>query len=190
MVFAFTPLLIAASASASAQTSLPPPAIINTASILARIPLPFSAAYNASKAAVASYSDTLRIELEPLGIKVVTLFMGEVRTKLMAPDDTVFSSESIYRDLSEKVKEKSRNHGRDSMGPEEFAAAAVKEILLKSLGSGKGEYLWKGMNAWLIWFLDIVGWRNVFDGFVKKMVGLDQRDNREAIARKVRAGVS
>jgi hypothetical protein len=41
--------------------------------------------------AVASYSDTLRVELSPLGIKVVTLFMGEVSTNLISPDSISFS---------------------------------------------------------------------------------------------------
>ncbi|KAL2787689.1 hypothetical protein BJX66DRAFT_310388 [Aspergillus keveii] len=188
MVSTFAPLLIATSP--SAQNSAPPPAIINTASILARIPFPFSAAYNASKAAVASYSDTLRIELEPLGIKVVTLFMGEVRTRLMSPDDIIFGSESIYSDLSERVKERSRNHAKDSMSPELFASQVVKEILVKSPGYGKGEYLWKGTNAWLIWLLDAVGWKKIFDGTVKKLVGLDKRDILEGIAGKARVAAN
>ncbi|KAJ0423001.1 hypothetical protein BJY00DRAFT_279224 [Aspergillus carlsbadensis] len=187
MVSAFAPLLIASS---SAQNSAQPPVIINTASILARIPFPFSSAYNASKAAVASYSDTLRIELEPLGVKVVTLFMGEVRTRLMSPEDIIFGSESIYSDLAEKVKERSRNHAEKSMGPEAFAAQVVKEVLCRCPGSGKGEYLWKGTNAWLVWFLDALGWRKVFDGFVKGLVGLDKRDARESISRKARVAGS
>ncbi|KAL4860774.1 hypothetical protein BDV12DRAFT_204701 [Aspergillus spectabilis] len=155
MVSAFTPLLMA---SGSVQNSVPP-VIINTASILARVPFPFSAAYNASKAAVAVYSDALRIELEPLGIKVVTLFMGEVRTRLKSPEDISFGSESIYSALSDEVKDRSRNHAKNSMSPEEFAAQVVKEILIRSPGYGRGEYLWKGANAWLIWFLDAVGRR-------------------------------
>lgn len=91
MVSAFTPLLLA-----SASNSSTPPVIINTSSVLARLPFAFSAAYNASKAAVASYSDTLRVELSPLGIKVVTLFMGEVSTNLISPDSISFGPESIY----------------------------------------------------------------------------------------------
>jgi 1-acylglycerone phosphate reductase len=154
MVSAFTPLLMA---SGSVQNSVPP-VIINTASILARVPFPFSAAYNASKAAVAVFSDALRIELEPLGIKVVT-FMGEVRTRLKSPEDISFGSEGIYSALSDEVKDRRRNHAENSMSPEEFAAHAVKEILIRSPGYGRGEYLWKGTNAWLIWFLDAVGWR-------------------------------
>jgi 1-acylglycerone phosphate reductase len=56
MVSAFTPLLIASDSSEKT-----PPVIVNTASVLARLPFAFSSVYNASKAAVAAYSDTLRI---------------------------------------------------------------------------------------------------------------------------------
>ncbi|KAL4992942.1 hypothetical protein BDV10DRAFT_200208 [Aspergillus recurvatus] len=159
MVSAFTPVLVAS----SVQNAVPL-VIINTASILARIPFPFSAAYNASKAA-------------PLGIKVVTLFMGEVRTRLMSPEDICFGSE------------KSRNHAENSMSPEEFAAQIIREILVKSPVYGKGGYLWKGTNAWLIWLLDAMGWRKVFDGTVKKLVGLDKREIQDSIIGKARAAV-
>jgi 1-acylglycerone phosphate reductase len=164
--------------------------IINTSSVLARLPFAFSAAYNASKAAVASYSDTLRIELEPLGIKVVTLFMGEVSTKLMSPDNITFNSGSIYSDVLERTKERSRNHAKNSMSPEKFARQVVEQILVKTPGHGKGEYVWKGTNAWVVWLLNAVGWRKIFDGLVKKLVSLDDQQVREAIFRKGRTSVN
>lgn len=36
--------------------------------------------YSASKAAVSSLSDTLRVELAPFGVKVITLVTGTVQT--------------------------------------------------------------------------------------------------------------
>ena len=41
--------------------------ILNIASVGAVMPLPFCAVYNASKAALVSLSNTLRLELEPFG---------------------------------------------------------------------------------------------------------------------------
>jgi len=38
--------------------------------------LPFSGAYNASKAAAANLTEVLRLELEPFGIKVINLITG------------------------------------------------------------------------------------------------------------------
>lgn len=184
MVSTFTPLLLA-----SASNTQTPPVIINTSSILSRLPFAFSAAYNASKAAVASYSDTLRIELDPLGIKVVTVFMGEVATNLMSSDNISFGSGSIYIDAEENAKERSRNHSKNSLKPEVFARQIVEEVLVKNPRYGQGEYLWKGSNAVLIWFLNAVGWRKVFDSTVKKMVGLDQEKIRMSIFDKGQASV-
>ncbi|KAH9204002.1 hypothetical protein DL95DRAFT_499165 [Leptodontidium sp. 2 PMI_412] len=168
MVTAFVPLLLAA-----VSQSETPPTIINTASVLGRLPYPFAAGYNATKAAVASYSDTLRIELAPLGIKVVTLFMGEVSTGLMSADNVSFGRDSLYATAEEGVRERSRNHVQNSMKPEEFARQVVGDVLSKS-AAGKGEYLWKGTNAPTVWFLNAIGWRKIFDGSVQSAVGLDK----------------
>ncbi|KAJ5242338.1 Glucose/ribitol dehydrogenase [Penicillium citrinum] len=184
MVSTFTPLLLA-----SASNTQKPPVIINTSSILSRIPFVFSAAYNASKAAVASYSDTLRIELNPLGIKVVTVFMGEVATNLMLSENISFGSKSIYIDAEERTKERSQEHSKNSLQPEVFAKQIVEELVVKNPRYGQGEYLWKGSKATLIWFLNAVGWRKIFDSTVKKMVGLDQEKIQKSIFDKGQASL-
>ncbi|KAF2193028.1 NAD(P)-binding protein, partial [Zopfia rhizophila CBS 207.26] len=179
MVSTFTPLLLA-----SVSDSRVPPTIINTSSILARLPFPFGASYNASKAAVASYSDTLRIEVAPLGIKVVTLFMREVSTGPMSADNISFGSECLYSDIEGEVKRRSVNHTKTSMKPEEFARQVVQEVLVKKSGPGSGEFVWKGTNAFLVWFLGAVGWRKVFDGSMEGAVGLEKKENRGLIFAK------
>src|SRR5437870_3664193 len=103
MTQACLPLLLA-----SVSEPRLPPTTIHTSSIGSRVPFLFSANYNASKAAVTSYSDTLRLELAPLGIKVVTLFMGEVSTGLMSPDNISFGADSLYIDAEAGVQERSR----------------------------------------------------------------------------------
>jgi 1-acylglycerone phosphate reductase len=45
--------------------------IINIGSVTGIVPLPWSSIYNSSKAAVNHLTDTLRIEMEPLGVNVV-----------------------------------------------------------------------------------------------------------------------
>ncbi|KAI9044682.1 NADPH-dependent 1-acyldihydroxyacetone phosphate reductase [Aspergillus affinis] len=136
MVSAFTPLLLA-STTKPAMLQV----IINTSSVLVRLQFAFSAAYNASKAAVTSYSDTLWIELGPLGIKIVTLFMGEVSTNLMSPENISFDPVSIYTVALEGAKERSRNHAKNSMKPEVFAKKVVQAILDKHYRYGKGPML-------------------------------------------------
>lgn len=177
MVQAFTPLLLA-----SVSDSRPPPTIINTSSIVSRVPFLFAANYNASKAAITSYSDTLRLELAPLGIKVVTLFMGEVSTGLMSADNISFGRDSLYIDAERGVQERSRQHAQKSMRPEEFARQVAHHVMAKP-AAGKGEYLWKGTQATLIWFLNAVGWRKIFDGSMESVVGLD-KELKKAIFNK------
>lgn len=67
----FTPFLVASnqrqpSGSEAAR-------IVMIGSLAAVCPTPFYSAYNASKAALLQYSNTLRIELEPFGIRVITV---------------------------------------------------------------------------------------------------------------------
>ncbi|KAJ5600160.1 Glucose/ribitol dehydrogenase [Penicillium hetheringtonii] len=166
MVSTFTPLLLA-----SASNTQKPPVIINTSSILSRIP------------------DTLRIELNPLGIKVVTVFMGEVATNLMLSENISFGSKSIYIDAEERTKERSQEHSKNSLQPEVFAKQIVEELVVKNPRYGQGEYLWKGSKATLIWFLNAVGWRKIFDSTVKKMVGLDQEKIQKSIFDKGQASL-
>jgi 1-acylglycerone phosphate reductase len=60
MCHSFIPLLRASKHPGGAR-------IVNIGSITGIMPRPFGAAYNASKAAVHAYGDTLRVELEPFG---------------------------------------------------------------------------------------------------------------------------
>ncbi|KAF4998966.1 hypothetical protein FGRMN_2765 [Fusarium graminum] len=172
VVTAFTPLLLA-----SVPGSKTAPVIVSVASVLARLPYPFSSAYNASKAAVAVYSDTLRLELDPLGIRVVTLYMGEVSTKLMSPDNILFGADSIYSDLEDKVKERSRIHGDTSISATAFAQQVMGKVL-----NSNTNYIWKGSKALLVWFLDAFGPKKVFDSTMTQSVGLDN----EVLRKKIR----
>ncbi|KAM0255745.1 hypothetical protein ACHAQJ_005499 [Trichoderma viride] len=56
--------------------------IINLGSIVGTFPAPLMGAYNASKAAVNLLSDNMRNELKPLGVDVITIFAGVVKTNL------------------------------------------------------------------------------------------------------------
>lgn len=55
--------------------------IINISSLLGFVSMPFRGAYNASKYAVEGLSDTLRLELKPAGIKVITIQPGPIDSR-------------------------------------------------------------------------------------------------------------
>ena len=54
--------------------------IVNVGSVGAKFALPFAGGLNASKAALESLSDSLRMELRPWGIRVVLISPGSIRT--------------------------------------------------------------------------------------------------------------
>ncbi|KAF4338990.1 1-acyldihydroxyacetone-phosphate reductase [Fusarium beomiforme] len=184
MVQTFTPLLLA-----SVAGSNTPPTIINTASIVARVPYYFTAQYNATKAAVASYSDTLRLELAPLGIKVIILHMGVVATHLTSTDKKLLSPDSLFIDAEDGLRERSRLHLKDGTKPEEFARLVVKDVLKNKTALTKGEYIWQGTNAFVAWLLNAIGWRKIFDGISEGGVGLT-KDVKKAIYKKGQASLS
>lgn len=54
--------------------------IINITSLASRLPIPFMSAYNAAKAAMASFTMTLQLELENSNIRVIDVQPGDIRT--------------------------------------------------------------------------------------------------------------
>jgi NAD(P)-dependent dehydrogenase (short-subunit alcohol dehydrogenase family) len=55
--------------------------IINVTSLASRLPVPFMGAYNAAKAAMASFTMSLQLELERSDIRVIDLQPGDIRTE-------------------------------------------------------------------------------------------------------------
>jgi NAD(P)-dependent dehydrogenase (short-subunit alcohol dehydrogenase family) len=56
--------------------------IVNMSSVSGELPIPFAGAYCSSKAALTALSDSLRMELVPFGIKVITVQPGGIITNL------------------------------------------------------------------------------------------------------------
>jgi len=55
--------------------------IVNISSVGGRVTLPLFGAYNSTKYAVESLSDAMRMELQPLGIRVVVIEPGGIKTE-------------------------------------------------------------------------------------------------------------
>lgn len=71
--------------------------IVFTSSGAGKIPVPTGVIYNASKSALDMYAWTLKIEMEPLGVKVINVITGDVATTMgvqpLSPlDASMFSS--------------------------------------------------------------------------------------------------
>jgi short-subunit dehydrogenase involved in D-alanine esterification of teichoic acids len=63
-------------------------AIINVSSGLAFVPLPITPTYNATKAAIHSFTESLRVQLAGTSVQVIELIPPAVRTTLMGQQDS------------------------------------------------------------------------------------------------------
>ena len=77
--------------------------IINVTSLASRLPVPFMAAYNAAKAAMASYTMTLQLELEGSAIRVIDLQPADICTEFNAPIVATDGGDLRYARLVEKT---------------------------------------------------------------------------------------
>jgi NAD(P)-dependent dehydrogenase (short-subunit alcohol dehydrogenase family) len=101
--------------------------IINVTSLASRLPIPFMAAYNASKAAMASFTTTLQMELAGSTIRVIDLQPGDIRTDF---NDKIARDEGDSRYLA-KIKQAWRVADRNmkkAPGPELVAQRIAKLI--------------------------------------------------------------
>lgn len=68
-------------------TAQPAAVIINVSSGLAFVPLPFTPTYCATKAAIHSFTESMRVQLADTGVQVLELIPQGVQTALMGQTD-------------------------------------------------------------------------------------------------------
>ncbi|KKK23423.1 hypothetical protein P175DRAFT_0503003 [Aspergillus ochraceoroseus IBT 24754] len=139
VIQAFSPLVIAAKGS-----------IVNVSSVASLLNVTWNIFYNSSKAALRIYSETLRLEMAPLGVKVVTVMAGTVATNITANTPKVdLPSDSLYRAASKEINDLATGVWvKDAPSPAEFAKNVVNEVL-----GGASGMIWKGKMASISWFL-------------------------------------
>ncbi|NLT18715.1 MAG: Cyclopentanol dehydrogenase [Firmicutes bacterium ADurb.Bin080] len=120
--------------------------IINISSAAAKFPLPFQAFYSASKAAVSSFSDALRLEVKPFGINVTAILPGDVKTEFTQARIKNKSNDPIYGDRIDKSVSAMERDEENGMSPETISKIIIKIIEKKNpppyvIGGLKYEFL-------------------------------------------------
>jgi len=105
--------------------------LCNVTSCSILVPMPFFAAYRASKAAVSALGESLRAELQGTGVRVLEIQPGAIETDMLAgserpPEAMAFEA---YRPLAETVHAM-RRATKDQFQPVETAAASIVDALL------------------------------------------------------------
>jgi len=135
--------------------------------VAAIVPYVFGSIYNATKAALHSWSQTLRLELEPFDVRVMVVITGGVqsriaRTERILPDGSLYLP--INKDFQRRV-----THSQEGAMPNTTYARGVVRVALK----GKpNKWLWEGAKVAMVRFARdwVGGW--VFDLILPRMFGL------------------
>ncbi|KIM98933.1 hypothetical protein OIDMADRAFT_43033 [Oidiodendron maius Zn] len=148
--------------------------IVNQTSVVSTTAVPFQSAYNASKAAMAMFSDSQRLEFEPFGITVVDLKTGAVSSNLIKNQKewtpVSLPEGSIYEPAREAVEAAMRNDklGNAGMPASQWAEEVVGDLLKKK----PPMTIWRGTRAGL-GRIGTMFPHGMLDGQMKKMTGLD-----------------
>ncbi|GAM33286.1 succinate-CoA ligase beta subunit [Talaromyces pinophilus] len=100
--------------------------IVQIGSVAGIIPYVFGSVYNASKAALHSWSDTLRVELAPFGVKVTTVITGGVKSRI-ARTDRDLPPNSLYRPIDPEYQRRTKHSQEGGMPHEEYARSVVSQ---------------------------------------------------------------
>lgn len=107
--------------------------IVNVGSVSGVLASPFAGAYCASKAAVHALTDSLRIELRPFGISVVSLQPGAVLSRFghsaAAQTCRPESPQSLYAPFEKQIRDRAQISQQGGMQAADFAARVVDDLL-------------------------------------------------------------
>ena len=108
--------------------------IINISSLAGLVGLPFQAFYSASKYAIEGYTEALRMELKPFGIKVSLIEPGDFCTAFTEHRQIAKKSEidSVYKERFKKALRAVEESERKGNPPERIALLIEKIISIPS----------------------------------------------------------
>ncbi|KAJ3496339.1 hypothetical protein NLG97_g2728 [Lecanicillium saksenae] len=123
--------------------------VVNIGSVAPIAPLLYSAAYNASKAALHAYSEALYLEMKPFGVHVITVITGGVKSNLVREEKPDLPADSLYTSVQEAFHKRLVSGQDQGMDTETYARHVVGMIQKKT----KPRTFWSGGGAFPVWFL-------------------------------------
>ncbi len=146
--------------------------IANVGSVSAVVTTPFAGVYCASKAAVHALTDAMRMELQPLGVKVVLIQPGAIATGFA---DTAshglrhwLAADSPWQSFAAGIAARARASAQNPTSADKFAS----QVLAKLLSAAPPSVIAAGNGSrslvWLKWLLP----RALLDRILQKRFGL------------------
>lgn len=106
--------------------------------------------YSGSKSAISTITDTLRMEMAPFGVKVVTIVTGAIATNTLNTGlNFKLPATSMYRSIEDTIANRAKGgDGRPRTQPGDFAKQVVADIL-----GGANTSIWRGSHASITKFI-------------------------------------
>ncbi|CAD0086137.1 unnamed protein product [Aureobasidium vineae] len=138
---AFAPLLIKARG-----------AVCNISSVAATMPLAWGGVYSSSKVAAKQISETLRVKMQPLGVRVITAMVGAAHTPIHdKAGELVLPAGSYYQSVRQTIND--QRQGLKKPGGQEVDVTAKNPV--DDIVAGRAGLVWRGGTATLVHYL---GW--------------------------------
>ncbi|KAL8722506.1 MAG: hypothetical protein Q9225_001022 [Loekoesia sp. 1 TL-2023] len=130
--------------------------IVQIGSVAGCFPYAWGSTYNASKAALHSFSSALRIELAPLGIHVITVVTGAVKSRI-ARTKRNLKDDSAYKAIDDDYQKRQIHSQQIGMETDVYAQEVVEKVLGADGWLWRTRTIWAGGSArtvrWLSWIL-------------------------------------
>ncbi|KAF2638840.1 putative estradiol 17 beta-dehydrogenase [Massarina eburnea CBS 473.64] len=118
--------------------------VVNMGSIAGSLGIPMQSTYNTSKAAINILSEGLRLELAPLGVRVLTVMAGNVTSNISENANTITLPEDSYYKPIEKELQPPFPKAPD-IPTEQFVEWLANKTLAGTTGM-----IWNGGNTFLV----------------------------------------
>jgi len=133
-----------------------PAQVVNIGSVSGILTTPFSGAYCATKAALHSISDALRMELAPFNIQVITVQPGAIQSSFgnnsLNNLTQALSENSLYQPLKKQMKARATASQDNPTPATDFARELIAQLLSKPdeiIRVGNGSRLLPFIARWL-----------------------------------------
>ncbi|KAF4627995.1 hypothetical protein G7Y89_g10157 [Cudoniella acicularis] len=154
--------------------------IVNIGSIGGVIPYVYGSSYNASKAALHHWSSTLRVEMAPFDVKVLTIISGEVGTNFLKTDKERTLPENSY--FSPLATEFTQHVQRVPVTTDRFVYA--QNVVSESLKSAPRAWFWYGSASLFVRLLDALAPRTIWDRILWGWFKFDKLKRTHRLLRK------
>src|ERR1700722_74079 len=159
---AFLPLLIKAKG-----------VVVMNSSLTSVVPVPGMGIYNASKAALAMLTDTLRLEVAPFGIRVVELKTGSVESNFHENGGkALLLADSLYAPIKADMEALINGAAKEDTSRRMDASVWAKQVVGQLVKSDPPAKVWKGGGAGTIYWITTLPLQRFMQVTLAKVAGL------------------